>query len=473
LQVAALSRAFTTCGIHPMKTTTYLFTDVRGFLMQGKRTMGENHGTSLPPVNLSGGLVPGMQDDEGSELVLIPDNSTDMADPLGGEHDRLVFTQPVQPGEAVGSYAKDVRGTCQRCHDRLIKSGIADEAMVGIEMEFSLLDGIRFHTAPDRNFVELKERDGWPNNADEFTNGYRIGHRSLHFLPSPHDHHVKVRDEICSVLRKVGIAPVHHGHEAGPSQQEIATAPRSLVSAADAVQLQKHIIRNVAAMHHLSATFMPRPMAYAEGNGMHVNLSLWRQGRNIFHQDGGDPGELSAQGLSFIAGVLRHVQALNAITNPTINSYRRLNHFYSPMRPAGWGHRNRTTAIRVPYHAGEADCRIEIRFPDASSNPYLALSGLICAGLDGIERGLQPPPQEHGEPKWYEQPFHAIKAADNAMAPDLRCALIALEKDKEFLTRSTVFDDRLLEALIQDGSFFWHWAATTPAPLDFQVFYGH
>lgn len=459
--------------VHQMQTTSYLFSDVRGFLMQGKRCIGDRQGHPLRPVAIAGGLLPGMQSHTASELVLVPDDSTEMADPFGDESARIVLAQPVQPGEALGSYAKDVRGTCQRCGQMLALSGIADEALVGVELEFNLLKGIRFSTTATQNTVELEELDGWPNNAEALTHGYRMGHRSLHFLPSPHDHFVKVRDEICAALMKVGIVPVHHGHEAGPSQQEIATAPRALVSAADAVQLQKHIVRNVAVRHDLTATFMPRPMAYAEGNGMHVNLSLWRQGRNIFHKDGGSNGELSQQGLSFIAGLLRHLQALNALTNPTVNSYRRLNHFYSQMRPAGWGYGNRTTAIRVPHHTSPTDCRIEIRFPDASANPYLALAGLICAGVEGIERGWQPPPGEKDSPQWYEQPFNAIASAEGAMAPDLRCALVALNRDKAFLTRSNVFDDSLLSSIVQDASSFWHWAATTPAPTDYPFFFGH
>lgn len=459
-----------------MKKITYLFSDIRGFMMQVERNFPEfeeDKNASFPPVAISGALVPGWQTDEESDLMLIPDDSSIITDPLGNLGEHLVFAQPVQPEEVAGSYAKDVRGTCQRCNDMLVASGIADEAMVGVELEFNLFKGIRFNTSIDKNFVELQEADGWPNNSNEFSSGYRIGHRSMHFLPRPHDQYAHVRDQICFVFKNAGLAPLHHGHEAGLSQQEIATAPRSLVSAADGVQLQKHIIRNIAVQNGLTATFMPRPIPYTECNGMHVNVSLWRKGRNIFYKEGGVKGELSEQGLNFIAGVLRHLKALNAVTNPTVNSYKRLNYFYSQMRPAGWGYRNRTSAIRIPHFTGEADCRIEIRFPDALANPYLAFSGLICAGVDGIEHGFRPPPEERGSPKWYEQPFNAVAAAENAMASDLRCALIALEKDKEFLTRSRVFDDSLLSSVVQDGSFFWHWAATTPAPLEYQVFFGH
>lgn len=446
----------------------YLFTDLRGFLMQVSR---EGSAAKFPSnVPISGALVPGWQSEAESDLQLEPDEASAISDPFNGG-DRFVFAQPVEPGQDRGSYPKDVRGVAQRAEAMLRDLRIADTAQVGVELEFNLFRGIRFATTSERNLVEIAEEDSWAGNADELGSGYRIGHRTLHYLAGPADQHAPIRAEICERLAAAGITPLHQAHEAGPSQHEIALQHASLCRAGDQVQLHKHIVRTVAIKHGRTATFMPRPIPYAESNGMHVNLSLWRDGRNIFYPRDGQKGQLSQEGLSFVAGILAHLQALNAITNPTVNSYKRLNHFYSLMRNPGWGYRNRTTAIRVPHFTGEEDCRIEVRFPDPSANPYMAFAALVCAGVDGIQRELQPPPEERGAPKWYEQPFHATHSVE-AMAPDLRVALMALAKDRAFLTKHEVFADALIEAIVQDGSFFWHWAATTPAPVEYQVFFG-
>lgn len=446
----------------------YLFSDVRGFLMQVVRDRVDTKAVAGIPI--SGALVPGWQSEAESDLLLLPDEDSALTDPFD-EH-RLVFAQPAQPGQPCGSYPMDVRGVARRAEELLRRLGLADTAQLGIELEFNLLKGVRFSTTAERNLVEIAEEDGWANNAAEIGSGYRIGHRTLHFLAGPADQHARIRASIGERLAAAGIKALHHAHEAGPSQHEFAMDHASLCRAADCVQLHKHIVRTVALEHGRTATFMPRPIAYAESNGMHVNLSLWQDGRNIFYSPDAPPGQLNDKGLAFIAGILAHLQALNAITNPTVNSYKRLNHFYSLMRSPGWGYRNRTAAIRIPYFLGEDDCRIEIRFPDPSANPYLAFAALVCAGVDGMQRGLQPPPEERGAPKWYEQPFHAAHSVD-AMAPDLRVALAGLNQDRRFLTDNGVFADELIEAILRDGSFFWHWAATTPAPVEYQVFYGH
>lgn len=446
----------------------YLFTDVRGFLMQVVRQEQERDVFNRVPV--SGALVPGWQSDAESDLQLVADEATHVTDPI--DACRLVFAQPVQPGGERGSYPMDVRGVAHRTQDLLRSLRIADDIQVGTELEFNLFKGVRFSTTAELNLVEIAEEDGWASNASTLGNGYRIGHRTLHFLAGPADQHAAIRGEICEHLLTAGVNAIHHAHEAGPSQHEIAIGHTELCRAADRVQLLKHITRTVALRHGRTATFMPRPIPYAESNGMHVNFSLWRDGRNILYPPDGQAGQLSSEGLAFVAGILEHLQALNAITNPTVNSYKRLNHFYSLMRSPGWGYRNRTTAIRIPHFTSQDDCRIEVRFPDCSANPYLAFAALICAGADGIQRDLKPPAEERGSPKWYEQPFNAAHCVE-AMAPDLRIALTALARNTSFLTKHGVFSDSLIEAIVRDGSFFWHWAATTPAPVEYQVFFGH
>ncbi len=459
-----------------MPDLSYLFTDLRGFLM-GVNRLGEappSETSPWPRASVSGALIPGWESDANSDLQLIADPQSVFVDGLAGDH-RFTFAQPVLPGQALGSYPKDVRAVATRAEAWLRDTGLADEARVGIELEFHLFKGIRFATSMHQNLVEIQSQDGWDNNAAEFGTGYRVGHRSMQYHLGPTDAFAALREAIGRRIAALGIGATHHGHEAGPSQQEIALAPVGLRQAADQIQLVKHMVRTEAIAGGMTATFMPRPQAYAESNGMHINFSLWRDGRNVFFDADAPSGQtrLSRTALGFIAGVLRHLRPLNALTNPTVNSYKRLNHFYSLMRPAGWGLHNRTCAIRVPHFDGPQDCRLEIRFPDASANPYLALAALLCAGVDGIRQELAPPEAESSAPKWYEAPFHAGHCHPQAMAPDLRVALEALVNGHGFLTGSGVFQQALVDALVQDASFFWHWAATTPAPQEYQVFFGH
>lgn len=377
-----------------MPTLSYLFTDLRGFLLSVNRLAQASPSAAepWPRATVSGALIPGWECDARSDLQLIADPHSAFHDPSAREELWQAFAQPVLPGHAPGSYAKDVRAVAARAQAWLRQAGLADEARVGLELEFHLFQGIRFATNTHQNLVEIQGHDGWDNNATAFGDGLRLGHRSMQHHLGPTDRFASLREAISQRIASIGIAATHHGHEAGIHQQEIALAPVDLLRAADQLQLVKHAVRSEAVASGMTATFMPRPLPYAESNGLHVNLSLWREGRNLFFdpQAPAEKGRLSASAKAFIAGVLRHLRALNALTNPTVNSYKRLNHFYSLMRPASWGLHNRTCAIRVPHFDGEQDCRIELRFPDALANPYLALSALLCAGADGIGRGMPP-----------------------------------------------------------------------------------
>lgn len=212
---------------------------------------------------------------------------------------------------------------------------------------------------------------------------------------------------------------------------------------------------------------MPKPMAYAAGNGMHVNISLWKNGINIFY--GGEANKLSQQGEYFVAGVLRHVKALNAITNPSTNSYRRLRFLYSLMSDVKYGYRNRTTVIRIPHFESPEECRIEVRFPDSSANPYLAFSAIILAGADGIENELNPGEPVIINPKWYENQLDIRGISENSISRDLFSALQALHLDRKFLLQRDLFSNEIIDSIIADGSFFCHWSDTTPHPQEFPV----
>ena len=228
-----------------MASWSYLFTDVRGFLLQLNRRSDAQSPQECPPVALSGALIPGWQGEQDSDLLLVPDMSWAARGPFTEADSRLIFAQPAAPGKE-GDYSRDPRAVAKRCEAYLKSTGIADTAKIGPELEFHLLKGIRFRTDASKNFVELAELDGWPNNAAECNSGYRVGHNSMHFHAPPNDQFLKLRERVCAEYEQLGIRCIHHGHEAGPSQQEIGVEPKNLLRAADEVQLQKHVIKNVA-----------------------------------------------------------------------------------------------------------------------------------------------------------------------------------------------------------------------------------
>jgi glutamine synthetase len=447
---------------------SYLFTDIRGLLMQVSREKSKNWNALdiLSKIAVSGSMIPGWQDNAESDLYLVPDTNWASLDPTSERPRILVFSNPVDP-YSQETYPKDVRSVCSRLNKFIKSENIADTIQIGPELEFHVFDGVRFSTTQSENFVFLSEVDGWENNSHDLTSGHRVGHASMHFATPPIDQFRGLRDEIAKALVCVGIDVIHHTHEAGPSQQEIGVLHKEMLRAADEVQLQKMIVKAIATQKQKTVTFMPRPIPYSQGNGLHINISLWKDGKNLFY--GGEANKLSKKAHSFVAGVLNHIKALNAITNPSTNSYARLRYLFSLMRNASYGYRNRSTEIRVPHFESENECRLEIRFPDPSCNPYLAFPAITLAGLNGMLHEAEAPEPIVVNPKWYDMPLDPRQIAEKTIAPDLLTALQSLDKDREFLTKSGVFSDTLIDSIISDGAFFSHWNATTPSPQEFQV----
>lgn len=453
------------------QSIAYLFTDMRGFLMHVTKEKDEFH-TITPPYNLSriavsGSMVPGWQSNADSDLYLNPDPSWTAIDPTSEKTKLLIFSNPVDPYSTEEGYSKDPRLIAKKAIEYCRSEGIADDVYIGPELEFHLFDSVRFGTTETQNFCFIGESDTWKTNASESYVGHSVGHATMHLAVPPIDRFSDIRDQIADNLKKVGIKPLHHTHESGPNQQEISIKHQDLLKSADQVQLYKYITKQTAKNNNLIASFMPYPIPYSQGNGMHVNLSLWKDGINRFY--GGSANNLSDFARHFIAGILAHIRSLNSLTNPCTNSYKRLNRLYSLMSDVKYGYRNRSTVIRVPHFSSEDDCRIEIRFPDPSANPYLAFSALLLAGIDGIQNQTIAPEPVVINPKWYENPFNAGAMASNTIARDLIDALGALHADAMYLKKGQVFNDDVINSVIEDGSFFAHWNDTTPSPQEFQV----
>lgn len=446
---------------HGGSSATYFFTDFNGAFL--RRSVESGSPGKPAGVLISAAMMPGWATMQRSDVLLVPDWGEVRIDPFSKE--ALLFAHPRDPDFPHEDFAPDVRAVVSRAERAVLNQDFADEVRVGVELEFYVFDSIRYVASALDNGVRIVEGDGWNSDRPPGV-GHSIGHACMHYAAPPLDRLSELREEIVRKLSRLGIATVHHSHESGCSQCELALAPASPRHAADAVQLAKYVVRRECAERGLSATFMPKPVAYASGSGMHINLSLWRDGRNQFYEPGGG---LARTGQHFAAGVLAHARALAAITNPTTNSYKRLLDAYSSHRAARLGFGDRTAEIRIPKSIDEDGFRIEVRFPDTSANPYLAIAAILLAGVDGIEQQSSlPSTADDSEP----YPVFDIRKIDMGALPvDLLSAVRALVQDCEFLRRDASFGQKLLDTLVENASYFVRWHGAMPAPVEYLVTY--
>ena len=364
-----------------------------------------------------GSSFPGWKGIHDSDMILMPDPATAYIDPFYAEKTLNITCDIIEPDTMQG-YARDPRSLARRAEAYLKSTGLADTAYFGPENEFFVFDEMKYQTSMHKVMFEIVSEEGIWNSAD-------------------------LRAEMCELLTQVGQGVEVQHHEVATGQCEIGMRYNTLVRKADEVQQLKYIIHNVAYAAGKTATFMPKPLVGDNGSGMHVHISLYKDGKNLFSGDG--YGGLTDMALYFIGGVIKHARALNAFTNPSTNSYKRLvPHFEAPIMLA-YSARNRSASIRIPYITNPKARRIEIRFPDSTANPYLAFAALLMAGLDGIKNKLHP--GEAMDKDLYDLP---PEEADNIpqVAFSLEEALDALEADNAFLRQGDVFNDDLLRSYI-------------------------
>ena len=399
-------------------------------------------------ISIASGNLPGWGAMHDSELMLRPDLSTAFCDLFADRKTIVIICDLIEPVSGLQSPI-DPRGTLQRAIDWLPTTGVADDVQVGPEFEFYLFDDVRFHMSANEAFFCIREQDGLQNSRADMDGGnpgHRISYSAFHLATPPSDTFTALRTEMLGLIEQVGLTPLHHQHEAGPGQQEIGIRHLPLRRAADASQIVKYIIQNAARRGGKTATFMPKPLNYVPGSAFHLNLSLSFAGRSIF---GGDKyAGLSEICLFFIGGVLAHAQALNAILNSSVNSYKRLNMIYNYGTSLSYSARNRTAPIRIPSASGPDAARIELRFPDPTCNPYLGIAAVLMAGLDGIQRRLDPGAPAEDNLLRGQDGFDVRKRAERTFARDLTEAIISLDGDREFLKQGGVFNDRQIEAVI-------------------------
>ncbi|MFF3003864.1 type I glutamate--ammonia ligase [Kitasatospora sp. NPDC057940] len=418
-----------------------------------------------------GSSIRGFQAIHESDMALVPDLATARLDPFRVEKHLNInfFIQDPVTGEA---YSRDPRNVAKKAEAYLASSGIADTAFFGPEAEFYVFDSVRFETSANASFYHIDSEAGaWNSGAAEGdVRGYKVKYKGGYFPTPPVDHFADLRAEMSLELAKSGLEVERQHHEVGTAgQAEINYKFNTLLHAADDLMLFKYIIKNVAWRNGKTATFMPKPIFGDNGSGMHVHQSLWTEGSPLFYDEQGYAG-LSDTARYYIGGLLRHAPSLLAFTNPSVNSYHRLVPGFEAPVNLVYSQRNRSAAIRIPITGSNAKAkRIEFRAPDPSSNPYLAFSAMLMAGLDGIRNKIEPL-----EP--VDKDLYELAPEEHANVPQvpasLPAVLDALEADHEYLLAGNVFTPDLIETWI-DFKRTNEIApiALRPHPHEFELYY--
>lgn len=443
-------------------------------------TLGKEHHLTVPGHSLDedrleagvafdGSSIAGWKGIEASDMFLIPDTTTARMDPFREESTLILTCDVVEPSDLKG-YDRDPRSLARRAEAYLKSSGLGDTAYFGPEPEFYVFDSISWNDDMSGSFVKI-QADGAPWSRSNDSNGSNVGHRpgiKGGYMPVPPvDAYHDMRSEMCLLLEQQGVpVEVHHHEVGGAGQLEIGTRFSTLVERADWSQIMKYTIQNVAHVYGKTASFMPKPIMGDAGSGMHVHQSIWKGGQNLFAGNG--YAGLSEFALYYIGGLIKHARALNAITNPSTNSYKRLvPHFEAPVKLA-YSARNRSASIRIPYVGSPKARRVEARFPDPLANPYLAFSALMMAGLDGVQNKIHP-----GDPA--DKNLYDLPPEEDAQIPtvctSLEEAVLALDADREFLTRGGVFSNDMLDAYIELKMAEVTRLRMTPHPIEFDMYY--
>ncbi len=419
-----------------------------------------------------GSSIRGFQAIHESDMKLVPDFATSFVDPFRKAKTLAMNFSIVDPFTDE-PYSRDPRNIAAKAEAHLKATGIADTAYFGPEAEFYVFDDVRFETKANAGYYYIDSIEGaWNTGREEEggNRGYKTRYKGGYFPVSPTDHYADLRDEMVGVLNALGMKVERAHHEVGsPGQAEINYTFDTLQHAGDRLMLFKYVVKNVAWAAGKSATFMPKPVFGDNGSGMHCHQSLWKDGDPLFFDEMGYAG-LSDLARWYVGGLLRHAPSLLAFTNPTVNSYRRLVPGFEAPVNLVYSQRNRSAAVRIPVTGTSRKAkRIEYRVPDPSSNPYLAFSALLMAGLDGIKNKIEPP--EPVDKDLYELPPE--EAADIATVPaSLPDVLDALEADHDYLTEGDVFSEDLIETWID-----WKRANEVdpfrlrPTPHEFELYY--
>ncbi len=445
------------------------FTDLRGkwqHLTHHVSTINET--TFKEGIMFDGSSIAGWKEINESDMTLIPDPSTAVVDPFYTEATLSLICDVIDP-ITNKPYNRCPRTIAKKAEKYMATSGVGDTAYFGPEAEFFVFDDVKFSNDSHNTFFKLDSREAPHNTARDYEEGNR-GHRPRikggYFPVNPVDSAHDLRTEMLLIMEQMGLKVEKHHHEVAASQHELGIQFDTLLKCADNMQIYKYVVHNVAHAYGKTATFMPKPLHSDNGSGMHTHQSIWKGGKPLFA--GKTYEGLSDMALHYIGGIIKHAKALNALTNPTTNSYKRLVPGYEAPVLLAYALRNRSASCRIPFGAGAKAKRVEVRFPDACANPYLAFAGMLMAGLDGIKNKIHP--GDAMEKNFYDLPPKDLAKIPTVCA-SLEEAIKALEKDNAFLLKGDVFSADMIEGYLNLKRAEWDIYRMAPHPIEYDLYY--
>jgi glutamine synthetase len=416
-----------------------------------------------------GSSIAGWKGINESDMILMPDDSTSMLDPFTDDATVILRCNVVEPSTMQG-YDRDPRSVAQRAEEYLKSTGIGDTAYFGPEPEFFVFDDVKWHADMSGAMYAVHSEEAEWVSGHAFDEG-NIGHRPRvkggYFPVPPVDSLHDIRAAMCTAMEQMGLDVEVHHHEVGTAGQcEIGIRFNTLVNKGDEVQILKYCVHNVAHAYGKTATFMPKPLVGDNGSGMHCHQSISKDGENVFAGDG--YAGLSESALYYIGGIIKHARALNAFTNASTNSYKRLVPGFEAPVMLAYSARNRSASIRIPYEPSPKGKRVEVRFPDPTANPYLAFAAMLMAGLDGIQNKIHP--GDAADKDLYDLPPEEGKAIPT-VSPSFETSLAALDEDRGFLTAGGVFSDDMIDAYIDLKKEEIERLNMTTHPVEFDLYY--
>ena len=419
-------------------------------------------------VYFDGSSIAGWKAINESDMILMPDLSTTVMDPFTAQPTMIVFCD-ILDAVTKDPYGRDPRGTAKKAEAFVKSSGIGDTIYMGPEAEFFVFDDIKYTVEMNKSMFAIDSIEG-PYNTDrnyEIGNlGHRPGIKGGYFPVPPVDSAQDIRTEFLEELKNLGLKMEKHHHEVAPSQHELGLVFDTLLKQGDNMQLYKYGVHMVANSFGKTATFMPKPVKGDNGTGMHTHQSIWKDGKPLFAGD--KYAGLSDMALNYIGGIIKHGKALNAFTNASTNSYKRLIPGFEAPVILVYSARNRSASCRIPVSDSPKGKRVEVRFPDPSANPYLAFSAMLMAGLDGIKNKIDP--GEAADEDLYELPEEEVRQLPTVCG-SLREALQSVDGDRSFLTEEGVFTDDQIDAYIDLKMEEVYDLEHSPHPIEFRNYY--
>ena len=454
---------------HDVQFVDLRFTDPRGKWQHTAQHVSTiNDGFFTDGIMFDGSSIAGWKAINESDMTLMPDPATAVMDPFTAQPQLIMFCDVLEPSTG-DPYERDPRSTAKKAETYMRSSGAGDTAYFGPEAEFFIFDDVRYDVSMNQTFYQIDSEEGPYNSGSEFPEG-NFGHRPAikggYFPVPPVDSMTDIRAEMVTQMIEMGLEMEKHHHEVAPSQHELGQKFNTLVSTADQTQIYKYCVQMVAHQYGKTATFMPKPVLDDNGSGMHVHQSIWKDEKPLFAGSG--YADLSETALYYIGGIIKHARAINAFTNPTTNSYKRLVPGFEAPVLLAYSARNRSASCRIPYSTSPNGKRVEVRFPDAMANTYLAFSAMLMAGLDGIDNKIHP-----GDPM--DKDLYDLSAEELAGVPtvsaSLRQSIEALSADRDFLKKGDVFTDTQIDGYIELKEEETLAYEQTPHPIEFKMYY--